>query len=599
MKKYLLFGALIALLLGTTACNDQLAEIVGDGEEVEVQFTTNFDEGIDSRAISDGTKADRLLFLVYENGSEVSALRQLNVPVVDKKATVTTKLVKGHTYSFVFFAVNSTNGLQFWGVRPADGTVTIREGYNANPIKCNDDNADAFYNVLNDFTVTGSFSEDVTLRRPFAQINILADDAASLTEADIANYESNISGWINGTRLPGTMNFLTGEVSGTSLASLMANSLPTESVPGYEQYRLIATRYVIAPVDRMIVGSLNFDLGYGNSHRGLTLTNIPIQRNYRTNIIGSFFSEDVTYRVEIDPIYNNGDPNEVQTLSERIQAEAAVPNATVEVPAGSNVSLNLGQIADGVTINGNGSVLLLNRANCTLGSDGVTIQGFTVKNTETYSADIIVEGSNFTLKDAVMASEVGHNYGIWFKNLTDDGVYNLDNVVFNEEFISRVIVPECKGTVNVSNSKIQGGIYSFSTVNVAGDCDLNIANTVIENWTSWDLGANKTINIDGCSFVGDSDYGFFRPYGNGGTNTVYIKNSTFSNDYYGINAIDGVKIYITNSTLANGAALTSRKFFDPDNAYTLTANGLIYLDGTLVYDGPTIVAGGTKPSWVY
>ena len=74
------------------------------------------------------------------------------------------------------------------------------------------------------------------------------------------------------------------------------------------------------------------------------------------------------------------------------------------------------------------------------------------------------------------------------------------------------------------------------------------------------------------------NYGYFRPYGGNGTNVINVNNCTFSDDYEGINPALNATIMITNSKRENGAALTE-DIVDPDSA-----NGKVYLDGTLIFD---------------
>ena len=81
--------------------------------------------------------------------------------------------MKGKTYSFLFWAsVNKENSPYSFGV---DGkTITV----DYNDAKANDESRDAFLGVVKNKAVEASFEENVTLKRPFAQINFLTDDIA-------------------------------------------------------------------------------------------------------------------------------------------------------------------------------------------------------------------------------------------------------------------------------------------------------------------------------------------------------------------------------------------------------------------------------------
>ena len=94
MKKILFLGAMAAMLLGTASCSSDMEPAMGG--ETPVSFSVSLGDDIDSRTISDGLKANQLKFAVFENGTEITALAQ-KVPVANKQATVTTRLVKGHT----------------------------------------------------------------------------------------------------------------------------------------------------------------------------------------------------------------------------------------------------------------------------------------------------------------------------------------------------------------------------------------------------------------------------------------------------------------------------------------------------------------------
>ena len=346
MKKFLFLGAMAAMLLGTASCSNDMEPVVADGSEVAANFTLNLGDAVDSRTISDGEKADQLTFYVYENGKEIQALRQ-TVAVTDKHATVTTKLVKGHTYKFVFWAQNS-NCAAYTTSNTDDGNF-LAVSYGGT---CNDENRDAFYTVFGDYTVTAPFTEDVVLTRPFAQLNILATDAASVT--DFNNYTSALSC----TDLSNTMTVLDGKVgTTTSTYGFTAAALPSESLPGYEQYKLVATGYFLASTEK-IMTSVDFALTYNGNTDTKTIANVPLQRNYRTNIIGDFFTEGANYNIVIDPIYY-GELGQVSTWDgESVEDPVLNENGIYEVNTAAQLAGFAQMVANGNTFRG--KTVLLN-----------------------------------------------------------------------------------------------------------------------------------------------------------------------------------------------------------------------------------------------
>ena len=277
------------MLLGTASCSSDMEPTMGG--ETPVSFSVSLGDDIDSRTISDGTGANTLKFAVFENGTEITALAQNNVPVVDKKATVTTRLVKGHTYSFVFWAQNS----KCTAYNTSDMSA-ITVNYAAN---CNDETRDAFYK-MDSFTVTEPFEQEEELTRPFAQINFLADDAAGVVGVDAYKSKVTVTG------VPTTLNTLDGSVSGTTNVTFdYATILPNEeTLSGYEQYRYVAMNYILAGTDKEMKNKVVLTVNDGTQDvNTVTVDNCPVQRNYRTNIFGSLFTLQGKFNITIDPIY--------------------------------------------------------------------------------------------------------------------------------------------------------------------------------------------------------------------------------------------------------------------------------------------------------
>ena len=278
------------MLLGTASCSSDMEPAMGG--ETPVSFSINLGDDIDSRTISDGTGANTLKFAVFEKGTEIHELAQ-TVAVVDKKATVTTRLVKGHTYSFVFWAQNSA-----CTAYNTDNMAAIKVNYE--PVNCNDESRDAFYK-MDSFTVSEAFEKTEVLTRPFAQINFLADDAAGVVGVDAYKSKVTVTG------VPTTLNTLNGSVSGTTNVTFdYATILPKEeTLSGYEQYRYVAMNYILAGTDKEMKNEVVLTVNDGTQDvNTVTVANCPVQRNYRTNIFGSLFTLQGKFNVEIGPIYN-------------------------------------------------------------------------------------------------------------------------------------------------------------------------------------------------------------------------------------------------------------------------------------------------------
>ena len=317
MKKILFLGAMAAMLLGTSSCSSDMEPTMGG--EVPVSFAIDLGDGIDSRTISDGLKANTLKFAVFENGTEITGLAQ-TVAVANKQATINTKLVKGHTYKFVFWAQNSA-----CTAYNTTNMSAITVDYAAN---CNDESRDAFYK-MDEFQVTEAFEKTEVLTRPFAQINFLADDAAGVVGVNAYKSKVTVTG------VPTTLNTLNGSVSGTTNVTFDYATIVNETLAGYETYKYVAMNYILAATDKEVKNEVVLTVNDGTQDvNTVTVANCPVQRNYRTNIFGSLFTLEGKFNIVIDPIYNTPD-----IVPEMLPApwDGSVEDPVVD---GDNVTIN-------------------------------------------------------------------------------------------------------------------------------------------------------------------------------------------------------------------------------------------------------------------
>ncbi|MBR4161150.1 MAG: hypothetical protein IKT87_05690, partial [Bacteroidaceae bacterium] len=178
MNKKLFLGMFAAagMLFATSCSNDEL-DIVQSGNEAQVSFSLGLEGGIATRAISDGTGAKKLVCAVYDVNYKLLRQSVINGSVVNNdgqfvdteafennlKDQVTVTSAKGQTYTMVFWAQNKDCDA-YTTTDLTDVSISY-DGLN------NDENRDAFF-AAETFKVTGNAEINVTLKRPFAQINV-------------------------------------------------------------------------------------------------------------------------------------------------------------------------------------------------------------------------------------------------------------------------------------------------------------------------------------------------------------------------------------------------------------------------------------------
>ena len=179
MNKKLLFGLFAASMLLVTSCSQDELDSVQSGNQAQVTFTLGLEDALGTRAISDGTKADKLVYAVYKINAQGEA--ELQQVVGSEKGqfikndfksgdNVSITLAKGQTYQVAFWAQDGDckayNTDELTAV-----TVSYKAENGTDDAANNDELRDAFFKTVT-FEVNGDKLINVVLKRPFAQVNL-------------------------------------------------------------------------------------------------------------------------------------------------------------------------------------------------------------------------------------------------------------------------------------------------------------------------------------------------------------------------------------------------------------------------------------------
>ena len=312
MKKYFQILLTAATLLTAVSCSPIDELFSGeDGEAEKVSFTISAGQ-IQGRSAGDGNTVDQVHYEIWDKHTGnlvISSVSGKNggepVQIVERTATVEVRLVKGVEYEIAFWAHNE----QGTGYHIEDGLENIRL---KDGVKANKEAYDAFYKVLTDYKVSGT-SETVILKRPFGQLNVgtSAEDWQKAIDLDVVIDRSVIVV----TQVANVFNARNGKITrqeGTTeltfeLHDVLKETFDVEGVP----YHYLAMNYFLADTEKTL-HQLNITL-YGEDRQtpinSLKVTNMPIQRNWRTNIIGNLLTGKGQFRVVVEPGFD-GDYNE-------------------------------------------------------------------------------------------------------------------------------------------------------------------------------------------------------------------------------------------------------------------------------------------------
>ena len=251
-----------------------------------------------SRAAGDGASINRCVLQVYRDGAVYG--EQQIATVTGGQATFNLRLVADQTYDFVFWA-DCADGEVSKHYNTDDLTaITVKGAYTGN-----NEEFDAFFKTIEDFEVTASFSENVTLKRPFGQLNVITTDLAEIPDADLKPTAVTVSF----TALPTTFNAFTGEVSGEAAVEYTADIV--DAATG-----AISVDYIWATEEEASLAdfTMTFLNGTTEINTNDAFTSIPIRRNYQTNVSGNLLTKAGEFTVTIDPIFEEPAINDYPEL---------------------------------------------------------------------------------------------------------------------------------------------------------------------------------------------------------------------------------------------------------------------------------------------
>lgn len=576
MNKKLFLGMFAAagMLLATSCSNDEL-DVVQSGNEAQVTFSLAAEGGIATRAISDGTGADLLYYAIFDaqgklittiNGSTAGLLKKENAFLNgSKQDAVEVTLAKGQEYTAVFWAQDAS--CTAYTVTAETDGLKVAVDYDGDN---NNETRDAFFKA-EPFKVTGNTEIDVVLKRPFAQINV------GVTEADWkAAVESGIE--ITKSKVviknaATSINLLDGTVSGEEEVTYNFATIPAKfataetlevdvnrdgTIQDDEKYKYLSMSYILTDNDAerttLEADGLQFTFSPENGEdivfdEGLHA--VPVQRNWRTNILGKILTGDIQFNIEIDQrfddnynlMYPDKDDNStaVFNVTNATELQTALNNATDgaviyfanditgDVTATQKPNVKVSILGQGYSFKG---VITVDGKSATYTTAGLTIKdvvfdaqtisadacinlGKSGDNNTRYTCNVTVENCTFDVVDAVgIKSYTGGD-----KNLTITG---------------------CTATAN-----------AHSLVQVAGIDGILIENSTIKSVRGMNFNSSTNVTVDNCS-VDVKKYAvrFGASSGGSGETEVYtIKNSSLKSVNVDDDAVIVLRGTADNSTL--------------------------------------------------
>ena len=304
MKKILLFASALAGLF-LAGCQRENLEPVQAGQQVT--FTIEAPAAMQTKAIADGQNVNQLVYEVWltptlgdlENGAQklYQGLADMVSDGTVNKAELTLDLVNDQKFTVLFWAqvAHTYDTEELTAVGYKDGQLDA--------LKANDESLAAFYGVayVNDCRNVkkdgSSASPVVTLKRPFAQLNLCTLNTSTAYKVDMLESEVIVE------NVPTVFNVVNGVEDPSSYVKVTFDMAAVPSDPATitvnnKTYQYAGMNYMFAgdniTLEYNIKTALN---GQSEATVNNVISDVPLKENYRTNIVGNLLTSQTDFEI--------------------------------------------------------------------------------------------------------------------------------------------------------------------------------------------------------------------------------------------------------------------------------------------------------------
>ena len=523
MKKIFGFMSFLALAGAFASCQrEDVSEDIHQGQEVSLTLSARVSgQGVaevkSQENPGDGSAINRCILKIFLMDGDTPEPYGTPVYTVvsGKEASFDdVTLITGYSYKLVLWAdhINDTGTEENLKTDLHYNTADLPAVSLADAYSSNDDTRDAFYAVCDLEKVTGSVDQTVTLRRPFGQLNIITADYEAVNSVSSSLAPEKVK--LEFKQIPTGMNLLDGTLTGND--DVMSGPVDVAEVTDPAQAdgaKQLSFDYIFAPEteQKMLSGiKMTFCDENGNelSVTPYEFPDIPLQRNYRTNVSGNLLTKtgDLTVKVNAD-FEGVSTPEELMDVFE----------------TGGSV-----QLSKDIELTGTGDDVILidggSQVQIDLRGNNLPLNGNTLSASDGASLSLTngtVTGSNLPATKLLVFA-------------APDGTVLLDGVTMNSEGAGVGLNEKCdNGKLEIRNSTINAVSFAVGTnasTPVYESNTIVIDNSTLTAWSAVLFNIPGTLEITDSEITGANHGVILR----GGTAT--IKSSTLSIAYNENNA---------------------------------------------------------------
>ena len=556
MKKLIYCAAALAAMIFAGSCQRENLEPVAQGNTVT--YTVELPGTQTKGFMGTVSKVDELVYEVWKteaaderdlNGTgtdgkaKATLLYQKTVPMVNQRTVITLNLVQDQEYTVLFWAQKQGTGVYNTEALTDVHYAKTWEGEenDANCLYSNQESYEAYY-ATEFISDEDQKSRTVVLKRPFAQLNLGTKNTQMENtgkeygegEYNVEVVSSKVTVSNVGTRFNVADNYVATPTTEANIAVAGATSVTFETATdpsnvdgdatsqfeyitvGGQQYEYVAMNYLFATGANVTVSyEINTKLSdkNGNNTTDAKVTNtvyqVPLQENYRTNIVGNLLTSETEYEVVIDASWAGDDVirrvvNNSEELADAIDnaksGDTIYIDGEVTMPYFTNKALTFFGLSEKAIVKQSPATHIDEfYKGAELNFNNVTLVGTSYKNnTQGYQKAVKETYTDCKFQDYIMFAgdvtivkncEFTSNVGQYFWTGT------ADNITFTECTFNGL-----NRAVKVCTVGNEGNrVVTFT------DCDFSANSTTPEKAAieiDGSKGSSYVVNINGCTHTG-------------------------------------------------------------------------------------------------
>lgn len=333
--KLLTISAAVMALLAVSCQREETGFGLPAGEEVTVTISASVPSGgpsVKSNADpGNGDQINRCILGVYmvdgENWPQLYGTLNYEQVTGQQATFEDVTLLTGYNYKLVFWADNvaSTTNLQtdnhYVTTDFPKVTYNTTDGHQ---YMSSDDTRDAFYGVFDLTDFSGEVADSYTLTRPFGQLNIFTTDYDDIKMEALKPAKVQMVF----TSIPTGMNLISGTLTEPAAdaggVTGEISDIPTITKPVVTGAKQFSFDYIFAPADQQLMLQ-NIKMAFYDasgsqlSIEPYTFPELPVQRNYRTNVSGALLTKSADLTIDIQKDFagiKDVNLHEVSTIEE-------------------------------------------------------------------------------------------------------------------------------------------------------------------------------------------------------------------------------------------------------------------------------------------